>query len=76
MKVYIVWKTKYDATEESYILGIYKKLSVALKKCNNFNKTFITKKENIITGNDGLLGNFSTRVKLCKHVLHNLIEYY
>lgn len=60
MKVYVVWKTIYDEAENSYVLGVYKKLSMALKKCNNLNKGFITRKEDIETRDDEFIGSFST----------------
>ena len=61
---YIVWRTDYDK-ENSHILGIYKTKERALKKCNFYNKTFVTSKKDILSDDDGLLGEFNSRDDIC-----------
>jgi hypothetical protein len=60
MIVYIVWKTQSNDEDLLYILGIYTKMSTALKNCNKYNKDIVTKKADILTSDNGLISNFST----------------
>ena len=60
MILYIVWKTKCNDVARSHILGIYKEINVALKKCNDFRKPHVIKKEDIKISNNGLLNIYCT----------------
>jgi hypothetical protein len=55
MDIYVIWRTDYDNSEESHIIGIHKNKTLAINECKKYKKVTMDK-----DSSDGLLGEFST----------------